>query len=200
MRTHLPCWFVAPLSENLGEVKALDSMLLNRMDIKVTTGIWKWSASSPWPPLSSVLKCPLWQSPDYQDVRDRLKRPAPEVSVTTGGEFITIDIRSKPKPAPGDSDTRDQENVQAEGQAEEAPAHGSQVRPFQTRPDHFLCSLLSSLAFLVAPTGCVTETTQGVSTEAGHWRPAAHVPAGSGLSYSQRAAGTGVPVHHCGTL
>ena len=89
----LSCFFHVPSSETLGEIPALQSMLNNRTDIKVNVGSWKWSAASPWPPISTVKRTPLWSSDTYKDVRDRLLRPAPTVQLTTGGELITIDTR-----------------------------------------------------------------------------------------------------------
>ena len=116
----LSCFFHVPSSETLGEIPALQSMLHNRTDIKVNVGSWKWSAASPWPPISTVKRTPLWSSDTYKDVRDRLLRPAPTVQLTTGGEFITIDTRgaestAEPdeplEPVPFSGDTSEQVHV-----------------------------------------------------------------------------------------
>ena len=90
-------WFLwcllCSLTESLGEIPALEAMLHNRNDIKVNVYQWRWSSQSPWPPLKSVLATQLWSNKLYQDVRDRLLRPAPSVQLITGGQFVTVDTR-----------------------------------------------------------------------------------------------------------
>ena len=90
-------WFLlcmlCSLTESLGEIPALEAMLHNLNDIKVNVYQWRWSSQSPWPPLKSVLATQLWSNKLYQDVRDRLLRPAPSVQLITGGQFVTVDTR-----------------------------------------------------------------------------------------------------------
>ena len=97
----LQCLCFLSLAESLGEIPALEAMLINRNDIKVNVYQWKWSSQQPWPPLKAVLGTQLWSGPQYQEVRDRLLRPAPTVQLTTGGQFVTVDTRGS-EPVPGD--------------------------------------------------------------------------------------------------
>ena len=195
-----PVLLCCSLTETLGEVKSLDGMLSNRLDIKVITGTWRWSSTSPWPPISSVLKCPLWRLDEYQDIRERLKRPAPEVSITTGGEFITIDTRSKPKAPAADKDTGAGESGADEGTTEAALGDESQVR-LSPRSGHTPMGrrVISPLAVSVCPTGGVT--VAGIWGEAAAQRGiAAPVPDGPRLPSAQGSPGAAVRVHSGGTV
>lgn len=87
-------------AECLGEIPALESSLINKNDIKILPGKWEWTAAQPWPPLSSVLKTPLWSSDHYAALRERLLRPAPQLSMVTGGQFVTIYTTRQPPPPP----------------------------------------------------------------------------------------------------
>ena len=83
-------------AESLGEIQGLESSLRNKFDIKVVTGRWEWSPLQPWPPVATVLKTPLWASDVYISERNKLLRPAPVFSITTGGQFITINTGQSP--------------------------------------------------------------------------------------------------------
>lgn len=81
-------------TETTGEIKPLEVVLRNRADIFVRVGTWRWSETSTWPPLHTVLKTPLWCDPKYDTIRERLKVAAPTPSLTVGGEFITVNVRA----------------------------------------------------------------------------------------------------------
>ena len=87
------------LTESPGEIKPLEAVLENKADVNVKVGTWKWSETSPWPPLHAVLSTPLWSDPKYDVLRQRLLRPAPNPSITVGGEFITVNVRAMAKAA-----------------------------------------------------------------------------------------------------
>ena len=94
--------FLFASTESLGEIPSLEAMLRSKADIKVTVGNWRWSATAPWPPVECIKRCGLWSHPMYQDIRDRLLRPAPTVNLTVGGEFVTVDTRSTTGAQPED--------------------------------------------------------------------------------------------------
>ena len=96
------------LTVSLGEIPALEAMLHNRNDIKVNVYQWRWSSQSPWPPLKSVLATQLWSNKLYQDVRDRLLRPAPSVQLITGGQFVTVDTRGGDVKDRGDMEEKEE--------------------------------------------------------------------------------------------
>ena len=86
----------------------MEAMLHNRNDIKVNVYQWRWSSQSPWPPLKSVLATQLWSNKLYQDVRDRLLRPAPSVQLITGGQFVTVDTRGGDVKDRGDMEEKEE--------------------------------------------------------------------------------------------
>jgi hypothetical protein len=75
---------------HLGEVKPLSTVVRSRMDLKVVVGSWRWSASNPWPPIEAVKKAGFWSLPVYEAARTRLRRPAPQIELKGGSDFVTI--------------------------------------------------------------------------------------------------------------
>ena len=59
----------------------------SKIDIRVHVGNWKPANSQAFPPIKAVLKTPFWSHERYQDVRDRLRKPAPEFKVLPGGDY-----------------------------------------------------------------------------------------------------------------
>lgn len=68
----------------------LGAMLMSRFDVKVPVGNWRWSVDCPYPPLEMVLKAPFWTQPAYEAARARLLRPAAQIVLKSGADFITI--------------------------------------------------------------------------------------------------------------
>ena len=54
---------------------------------------WKWSETSPFPPISNVLASPVWASDEYSTLRERLKKAVPCPSIVEGNAdgYVTID-------------------------------------------------------------------------------------------------------------
>ena len=71
------------------------SVVTHHNDYKFNLSHWKPQPGEVEPPLELILKTALWSAPAYTDLRDRLQRPAPSVNVTKGGQFVTVNIRSK---------------------------------------------------------------------------------------------------------
>jgi hypothetical protein len=112
-------------AESMGEVAALEATLQHKADVHVKVGTWRWSETSQWPPLGSVLRTPLWTSPWYEEVRNRLMRPAPEIKVTAGGTFLTIDVREQA----GVTITETASQAAAPAPGEPVAHEGEQVSP-----------------------------------------------------------------------
>ena len=55
---------------------------------------WKWSETSPFPPISNVLASPVWASDEYSTLRERLKKAVPCPSIVEGNAdgYVTIDV------------------------------------------------------------------------------------------------------------
>ena len=68
------------------------SSSVRKGDVKVEVGRWRPTREGDFPPVAAVLAANLWRLPCYHEVRERLKRPAPVVSVHSGGAFKTLSI------------------------------------------------------------------------------------------------------------
>ena len=110
------------VTENLGEVNALEACLQHKTDIQVKVGTWRWSEPSPWPPLSSVLKTPLWTSPWYEEIRAQLLRPLPKTDIIVGGSFLAVDTRDKSTSVTQQQSAPEEE--ESEHEIEEIPQPG----------------------------------------------------------------------------
>jgi hypothetical protein len=71
-------------------VGPLERCLYHRDDIKVLVGVWKWSATAPWPDLDAVLASRVWAETCYEGVRQRLKKPLPVPTITHVGNYYTL--------------------------------------------------------------------------------------------------------------
>ena len=117
MRQTAPCYYppsalhflFPPPTEHLGEVRALSTVLTNRQDLKVHVGPWHWSEDCQWPPVEAVLRAPLWKHPEFDVLRQRLKRPTPNIQVRAGSAYVTIN-------------TVGETTVEAAGAEEDEPA------------------------------------------------------------------------------
>ena len=91
----------SPAAERLGEITVLQSMVNKdkavKVDLRVGNKSWRWSSTAPWPPIDNVLKAPFWAAPEYDPIRRRLQRPAPNVTVVGGGELLTVDFVAEPE-------------------------------------------------------------------------------------------------------
>jgi hypothetical protein len=90
-------------------VRALSTVLTNRQDLKVHVGPWHWSEDCQWPPVEAVLRAPLWKHPEFDVLRQRLKRPTPNIQVRAGSAYVTIN-------------TVGETTVEAAGAEEDEPA------------------------------------------------------------------------------
>ena len=72
---------------NLGEIAAIKHSLAARNDIRVAVGNWKWTVGNQFPPVKLIQKVQFWCHDRYADLRERLRRPAPILTVLPGGEF-----------------------------------------------------------------------------------------------------------------
>ena len=62
-------------------------------DAKVSQTGFRYSEAHPAPPITSVLNSPFWISAAYESLRDRLRKPVPELGVRSGGDFVTLDTQ-----------------------------------------------------------------------------------------------------------
>ena len=80
------------LAETRGERGPLEQVVTEREHYKPLIGRWRYTVADPWPPVSCELTTPFWSAPKYQHIRDLLRVPLPAPSVSTGSEFITVDL------------------------------------------------------------------------------------------------------------
>ena len=54
---------------------------------------WRWSESSQWPPISSVMSADIWRSPAFETLRSKLAsaRPQPTMVFSEAG-FMTMTL------------------------------------------------------------------------------------------------------------
>lgn len=83
------------LTENIGEIKALNNGLLDPKDIAIKTEKWQWAPQEQWPPIDCVLRSKFWCSNDYKYLRDRLKEPLVEPEVSDGAQYSTINLQNR---------------------------------------------------------------------------------------------------------
>ena len=84
---------VAPFfTESLAEIPSLEASLQKREDARVVLASthWRWSEKEPFPPLSAILKAPLWAHEKYSAVRTRLLSAIPSPEVRMGGQYATV--------------------------------------------------------------------------------------------------------------
>ena len=84
-----------PPTEKVGEIKALKSMVRQDKDVKpefhrAGRGGWRWEQGNQWPPLDLILRTAFWSAEEYEPVRKRLLRPAPQITVMGGGELLSV--------------------------------------------------------------------------------------------------------------
>ena len=72
---------------NVGEIVSLRHSLAARTDIRVNVGNWRWTKTSPFPPINLVLQAIFWSNDRYMDVRKRLQKPAPVLESIPGSEY-----------------------------------------------------------------------------------------------------------------
>jgi hypothetical protein len=60
------------LTENVGEIRALQNSLKDPKDIAIRLEKWKWTPEDQWPPVDYILRSKFWTSGDYQYLRQRL--------------------------------------------------------------------------------------------------------------------------------
>ena len=78
-------------AETLGAGMALSRVIRQPTDVRPDLkGGWAWSAEREWPPLTSILKAPLWDNEVYRPHREMLLRATPKPAVEEGGSFITL--------------------------------------------------------------------------------------------------------------
>ena len=88
-----PVNVVCCVAENLGESESLLRAVKSSAHIAIRMHNWKWSEVDPFPPLQQVLASPLWNLPEYEGVREKLKSPVPDPTLSTSeGGFLTVDI------------------------------------------------------------------------------------------------------------
>ena len=51
---------------------------------------WKWTETSPWPPIEAVKASVFWKAAAYEGIRQRLKRPVPNVAIDVSGGYVTL--------------------------------------------------------------------------------------------------------------
>ena len=81
----------------------LKPFIRNPGDIKVMCKDWKWTATSPWPPVERVLASTFWSDDSYAEARETLKREQTQTTVLLGGKFATVETtrqKAKPKGVP----------------------------------------------------------------------------------------------------
>ena len=64
--------------------------LKSPLDIRVHCGRWTWSETEDEPPVALVLATNFWSKPDYQLLREGLRRPLPDPQVHQGEQFDTV--------------------------------------------------------------------------------------------------------------
>ena len=86
-------------TENVGSGMALAKTLHAKTDVRpdLKGGAWRWSEASPFPPLSAILRCPLWADDIYKPHRDMLLRAVPVPQLDDGGTFITLKVTGERK-------------------------------------------------------------------------------------------------------
>ena len=74
--------------------------MVRSLDVRVDIKHFSYSKDNQWPPLESVLDTAFWKADIYSELRDRLRRGAPETSVTIGGQFVTVNCHKDKDKAP----------------------------------------------------------------------------------------------------
>ena len=91
--------FLFVIVGNLAEIPSLEASLVKKDDAKVSLASihWRWSEKEPYPPLSAVLKTPIWALDRYNPVRCRLLNPIPAPEIRLGGQYLTVDLHPPTK-------------------------------------------------------------------------------------------------------
>ena len=58
--------------------------------VKMNTGRWRWSESTPYPPWDAVQKCPLWSAKEWNAVRAALSKRVPTVDVELTDDKVIV--------------------------------------------------------------------------------------------------------------
>ena len=58
--------------------------------VKMKTGHWCWSESTPYPLWDAVQKCPLWSAEEWKAVRVALLKPIPTVDVELIDDKVVV--------------------------------------------------------------------------------------------------------------
>ena len=101
----------------------MEASLLKKEDVVIPLAgtQWRYSAAEPYPPLSAILRAPIWSSDRYQALRLRLLSPIPKPEVRVGGSYVTVDLHPPPTATPTAAvDTSSPAPPDAEGPGEGA--------------------------------------------------------------------------------
>ena len=114
---------------------ALEASLYAKDHVKVPLSgtKWAWSPEDSWPPISAVLRAPLYALDEYEQLRARLRSPCPSPNIVIGGAYITVDIhasRLSPPPA-APASTEPSEPTTPSSAAASTPAATSTATPSQ---------------------------------------------------------------------
>lgn len=82
------------LAGSLAEVPSLEASLTSKDDCKVNLSgtRWRWTEHDPWPPLTAVMRTPIWSAERYAAVRLRLLSAIPSPEIVFGGQYVTVDL------------------------------------------------------------------------------------------------------------
>ena len=58
--------------------------------VKMNTGRWRWSESTPYLLWDAVQKCPLWSAEEWKAVRTALSKPVPTVNVELTDDKVVV--------------------------------------------------------------------------------------------------------------
>ena len=58
--------------------------------VKMNTGRWHWSQSTPYPPWDAVKNCPLWIAEQWKGVRSALAKSVPTVDVEITDDKVVL--------------------------------------------------------------------------------------------------------------
>ena len=78
---------------NLAEISSIRARVQNKSVVKIPLAGFKYSERNQFPSLDSIKKSAFWSSGSYEGLRLRLSKAVPEVNLTVGGDFITINTR-----------------------------------------------------------------------------------------------------------
>ena len=117
------------VTENVGEIAAIQHLLQSRLDVRPGLGNWRWNEDNPFPPVKAVLNTRFWRDDIYADLRAHLNKVPPKLHVLElGGEFVSGQLVGSGQPEPKEADPL----------GEDIPEEG--VRPVTQVPLPHCCS------------------------------------------------------------